>query len=44
MKRETLNVMITDKALEAIDVTTLVIFLDLSKGFDSVDHLDAWQN
>ena len=38
MKRETLNVMITDKALEAMDVTTLVIFLDLSKGFDSVDH------
>ena len=38
---ETLNVMITDKALEAMDAkkVTLVVLLDLSKAFDSIDHL-----
>ena len=37
---ETLNVMITDKALEAMDAkkVTLVVLLDLSKAFDSIDH------
>ena len=38
---ETLNVMITDKALEAMDAkkVTLVVLLDLSKAFDSIDHV-----
>ena len=37
---ETLNVMMTDKALEAMDVKklTLVVLLDLLKAFDSLDH------
>ncbi|PFX21034.1 RNA-directed DNA polymerase from mobile element jockey [Stylophora pistillata] len=37
---ETLNVMITDKALEAMDAkkVTLVVLLEFSKAFDSVDH------
>ena len=37
---ETLNVLVTDKALEAMDVkkVTLVVLLDLSKAFDSIDH------
>ena len=37
---ETLNLMIMDKALEAMDATkvTLVIRLDPSKAFDSIDH------
>ena len=37
---ETRNVLITDKALEAMDVkkVTLVVLLDLSKAFDSIDH------
>ena len=37
---ETLNVMITDKALEAMDAkkVTLVVLLDLSKAFDSIDR------
>ena len=37
---ETLNVMITDKALEVMDAkkVTLVLLLDLSKAFDSIDH------
>ena len=37
---ETRNVMMTDKALEAMDVKklTLVVLLDLSKAFDSLDH------
>ena len=36
----TLNVMITDKALEAMDAkkVTLVVLLDLSRAFDSIDH------
>ena len=38
---ETLNVMITDKALEAMDAkkVTLVVLLDLSKAFNSIDHV-----
>ena len=38
---ETLNVFITDKVLEAMDVkkVTLVVLLDLSKAFDSIDHV-----
>ena len=38
---ETLNVMIKDKALEAIDAkkVTLVVLLDLSKACDSIDHV-----
>ena len=37
---ETLNVMITDKALEAMNAkkVTFVVLLDLSKAFDSIDH------
>ena len=37
---ETLNVIMTDKALEVMDVTKLilVVLLDLSKAFDSLDH------
>ena len=37
---ETLNVMMTDRALEAMDAKklTLVVLLDLSKAFDSIDH------
>ena len=37
---ETLNVMMTDKALEAMDVKklTLVVLLDLLKAFNSLDH------
>ena len=37
---ETLNVMITDKALEAVNAkkVTLLVLLDLSKAFDSIDH------
>ena len=37
---ETLNVMMTDKALEAMDVKklTLVVLLDLLKAFDSLGH------
>lgn len=37
---ETLNVMMTDKVLEAMDSKklTLVVLLDLSKAFDSIDH------
>ena len=37
---ETLNDMMTDKALEAMDERklTLVVLLDLSKAFDSLDH------
>ena len=37
---ETLNVMMTDKALEAMDakILTLIVLLDLSKAFDSLDH------
>ena len=37
---ETLNVMMTDKALEAMDAKklTLIVLLDLSKAFDSLDH------
>ena len=37
---ETLNVMMTDRALEAMDVKklTLIVLLDLSKAFDSIDH------
>lgn len=39
---ETLNVFITDRALEAMDAKriTVVILLDLSKAFDSIDHLN----
>ena len=35
------NVMITDKALEAMDAkkVTLVVLLDFSKAFDSVDYV-----
>ena len=38
---ETLNVIITDKALEAMDAkkVTLVVLLDLSKAFDNIDHV-----
>ena len=38
---ETLNLMITDKAREAMDAkkVTLVVLLDLSKAFDSIDHV-----
>ena len=38
---ETLNVMIINKALEAMDAkkVTLVVLLDLSKAFDSIDHV-----
>ena len=38
---ETLNVMITDKALEAMDAkkVTLVVLLELSKAFNSIDHV-----
>ena len=38
---ETLSVMITDKALEAMDAkkVTLVVLLDLSKAFDSIDRV-----
>ena len=38
---ETLNVMIMDKALEAMDAkkVTLVVLLDLSKAFNSIDHV-----
>ena len=37
---ETLNVMIPDKALEAMDAkkVTLLVLLNLSKAFDSIDH------
>ena len=37
---EILNVIMTGKALEVMDVTklTLVVLLDLSKAFDSLDH------
>ena len=37
---KTLNVMTTDKVLEAMDSKklTLVVLLDLSKAFDSIDH------
>ena len=38
---ETLNILMSDLALEAMDrkqVTTLVL-LDLSKAFDSIDHM-----
>ena len=37
---ETLNVMSTDKALEAMDAmkVRLVVLLGLSKAFDSIDH------
>ena len=37
---ETLNVFMTDKALEAMDSKklTLLVLLDLSKAFDSLDH------
>ena len=37
---ETLNVMTTDKLLEAMDSKklTLVVLMDLSKAFDSIDH------
>lgn len=37
---ETLNVMFTDKALESMDAkkVKLVVLLDLSKAFDSIDH------
>ena len=35
---ETLNVMMTDKVLEAMDAKKLVVLLDLSKAFDSLDH------
>ena len=37
---ETLNVMMTDKVLEAMDSKklTLVVLLELSKAFDSIDH------
>ena len=37
---ETLNVMTTDKVLEAMDSKklTLVVLMDLSKAFDSIDH------
>ena len=38
---KTLNVVITDKALETVDAkkVTLVVLLDLSKAFDSIDHV-----
>ena len=38
---ETLNAMMSDKILEAMDSKklTLVVLLDLSKAFDSIDHL-----
>ena len=38
---ETLNVMITDKALEAMGAkkVTLVVLLELSKAFNSIDHV-----
>ena len=38
---ETLSVMITDKALEAMDAkkVTLVVLLDLSKAFNSIDNV-----
>ena len=38
---ETLNVIMSDKILEAMDSKklTLVVLLDLSKAFDSIDHL-----
>ena len=38
--RETLNVIMTDKALEATDAKklTLIVLLHLSKAFDSLDH------
>ena len=38
---ETLNVMMSDKILEAMDSKklTLVVLLDLSKAFGSIDHL-----
>ena len=37
---ETLNVMMTDKFLEAMNnkMLTLMVLLDLSKAFDSIDH------
>lgn len=37
---ETLNVVMTNKALEAMDAKKLtpVVLLDLSKAFDSLDH------
>ena len=37
---ETLNVFVTDRVLEAMDVkkVTLLVLLDLSKAFDSIDH------
>ena len=37
---ETLNVMTTDKVIEAMDSKklTLVVLMDLSKAFDSIDH------
>ena len=43
---ETLNVMITDKALEAMDAkkVTLVVLLDLSKTFDSINHVTLLAN
>ena len=38
---ETLNVMIINKALEAMDAkkVTLVVLLELSKAFNSIDHV-----
>ena len=37
---ETMNVMMTDKFLEAVNekMLTLMVLLDLSKAFDSIDH------
>ena len=37
---KTLNIMTTDKVLEAMDLKklTLVVLLDLSKAFNSTDH------
>ena len=37
---ETLNVMMTDKFLEAMNnkMLTFMVLLDLSKAFDSIDH------
>ena len=37
---ETLNILLTDKILEAMDKTqiTALVLLDLSKAFDSIDH------